>query len=160
MRAIDVLCALPQVDPSRIGMIGHSLGADTTLWAMPFDQRISAAAISCGGLLSFEQRGELLMGLGFADILKLIAPRAFFESVGYEDFPNICMADLAGAPLEQRMAAKRHTYEEAGAVYAAYNARERLMRYEFDGGHCFPASAREAAYAWLERWLRPAGVGV
>src|SRR5689334_23132348 len=90
MRAVDVLCAHPQVDPSRIGMIGHSLGADTTLWAMPFDPRISAAAISCGGLMSFEQRGEFLMGLPFAGVLKLLAPRAFSEAVGFEDVTDHC----------------------------------------------------------------------
>jgi len=45
------MCQHDRVDPARIGMIGHSLGADTTIWAMPFDERTRAAAIRGGGLM-------------------------------------------------------------------------------------------------------------
>lgn len=49
MRGIDFLCAHERVAPDRIGMIGHSLGADTILWAMPVDPRIRVGCISGGG---------------------------------------------------------------------------------------------------------------
>ena len=40
MRAVDYLISLPEVDPARIGSIGHSHGGYGTLFAMAFDPRI------------------------------------------------------------------------------------------------------------------------
>ena len=69
-RGIDLLCDLAYVDCDRIGMIGHSLGADTTIWTMPFEARIRAAAISGGGLMI---EGDWLpYGLPYEDVLRLI----------------------------------------------------------------------------------------
>src|SRR5262245_30160997 len=48
MRAIDLLQALPEVDPERIGCIGHSLGGHNTMFTDAFDSRIKALVSSCG----------------------------------------------------------------------------------------------------------------
>ena len=48
-RAVDLLQSLDCVDPDRIGMIGHSLGAGTTFWAMAHDERIRAGVIAAAG---------------------------------------------------------------------------------------------------------------
>src|SRR5262249_42178016 len=39
MRAIDLLQSLPEVDPERIGCIGHSLGGHNTMFTAAFDTR-------------------------------------------------------------------------------------------------------------------------
>ena len=49
MRGIDFLCQHELVDADRIGMIGHSLGADTTIWAMPFDTLVNRLAEAIAG---------------------------------------------------------------------------------------------------------------
>lgn len=167
MRGIDLLAKHPMVDPKRIGMIGHSMGAETLLWSMPLDSRIQAGVISGGGLMGFRAQNTALTPasaatrlwlssrepLPFTDVVRLIAPRAFFEAVGNEDYPNICDDSLKQADVDTRMAAKRAAHEAIGEVYRLYGARERLALYEFGGGHRFPAPARKAAYAWLKRWL-------
>ena len=51
------------------------------------------------------------------------------------------------------MAEKRAAHAHAREVYEIMGAGDRLARFEFDGGHCFPAEGRRTAYDWLKRWL-------
>ncbi len=46
--AIDILAARGDVDPARLGTIGHSLGAKEALYLAAFDERVRAA-VSCEG---------------------------------------------------------------------------------------------------------------
>ena len=39
-RAIDLLQSLPEVDPDRVGVIGHSLGGNNALFLAAFDDRV------------------------------------------------------------------------------------------------------------------------
>ena len=48
MRAVDLLCSLDEVDPARIGVIGHSLGGHNAIFTALFDGRIKAVVSSCG----------------------------------------------------------------------------------------------------------------
>ncbi|MCA9056185.1 MAG: alpha/beta fold hydrolase, partial [Planctomycetaceae bacterium] len=47
-RCVDLLQSLPQVDPERIGVIGHSLGGHNAMYVAAFDERIKAIVSSCG----------------------------------------------------------------------------------------------------------------
>ena len=49
-RAVDLLAAQPDVNPRRVGAIGHSLGAKETLYLAAFDERVRAAVSSEGGI--------------------------------------------------------------------------------------------------------------
>src|SRR5271169_1383305 len=46
--ALDYLTTRPEVDPSRIGFIGHSYGGRMAISASAFDGRIRAAVSNCG----------------------------------------------------------------------------------------------------------------
>jgi dienelactone hydrolase len=151
MRGVDLLVQHPRVDPTRIGMIGHSMGGDTVLWAMPWDERIRAAVISGSGLLGFFPPAGPY-GLPYADILKLIAPRPLLEVTGTEDSPNLVRPDIS-LDVDERMRAKRDAHNAARAIYGFADASDRLGRYEFSGGHIFPPEAHGVAYGWLKRWL-------
>ena len=50
MRGVDLLESLPQVDASRIGAVGHSLGAIESLYLAAFDERVRVAVASEAGL--------------------------------------------------------------------------------------------------------------
>lgn len=52
-RAIDVLSRTPQVDSTRIAVLGHSLGGSLALFTAAFDERLKAVVSSCG-FTSFE----------------------------------------------------------------------------------------------------------
>ena len=48
-RALTFLEQQPEVDPDRLGVYGHSMGGKLTVMTAP-DQRVKAAAPSCGGI--------------------------------------------------------------------------------------------------------------
>ena len=148
MRAVDFLSQHERVDAERIGMIGHSLGADTILRAMPVEKRIRAAAISGGGLMEH----GLAYEVPYADVLSLIAPRPLLEVTGYYDYTN-CKSKDPSLSIDDRMRKKRQAHLTAKAVYHLLGHEDKLSRYEFDGGHSFPTEGREAAYAWFREWL-------
>jgi dienelactone hydrolase len=152
VRGVDLLCQHPQVDPGRIGMIGHSTGASITLWALPRDQRIAAAVISGGSLMGVDW-DRPAFGLPWNEYLQAIAPRPFFEVVGNEDHLNICHESRISLPEEERLSEKREAYRIGNEFYEKLGATDRLGLYVFAGGHCFPTDARNAAYAFLKKHL-------
>ncbi|MFO0841634.1 MAG: SMP-30/gluconolactonase/LRE family protein [Gemmataceae bacterium] len=48
MRGLDLLAALPFVDGSKMGTIGHSLGGHNSVYTAVFDDRLKAVVTSCG----------------------------------------------------------------------------------------------------------------
>src|SRR5437870_2487858 len=48
MRAVDLLQSLPEVDPERIGVIGHSLGGHNSMFLAAFDERLKCIVSNCG----------------------------------------------------------------------------------------------------------------
>jgi len=151
-RALDYLESRPEVDGDRLGMVGHSLGGQQTLFTSAADGRIRAAVSSCGfSSLEALRRDRLnfvfslfVPGLarhgGMGAVLGLVAPRPFFVAAKTEDslFP------LDG--IEATVAAGR-------AAYAAAGAADRLEVFYEAGEHAFSETMRAAAYAWLDRWL-------
>lgn len=151
-RALDYLETRPEVDASRLGMIGHSLGGQETLFTTAIDTRIRAAASSCGfGSLSTLKRDHinhnyalfvpaLVNNGGYGAVLSLVAPRAFLVAARTDDpiFPK--------DGIEETVAAAR-------LAYAANS--ERLRTFFEPGPHSFSSAMRGAAYAWLDRWLEP-----
>jgi dienelactone hydrolase len=152
-RALDYLETRKEVDPSRIGMIGHSLGGQETLFTTAADTRIRAAVSSCGfGSLRVLERDRILHNFalfvpGLAEegdygaVLALVAPRPFLVAARSEDpiFP------MEG--IEETVAAGRAAFTAAGAA-------DRLSTFYEPGPHQFSPAMREAAYAWLDRWLK------
>jgi dienelactone hydrolase len=151
-RALDYLESRPEVDRGRLGMIGHSLGGQQTLFTAAVDGRIRAAAASCGfSSLAALRRDRLVPvfslfvpGLARAGdlgaVLGLVAPRPFLVAAKTEDslFPR--------DGIEATVAAGR-------AAYAAAGAEDRLATFYEAGEHAFSEPMRAAAYAWLDRWL-------
>jgi pimeloyl-ACP methyl ester carboxylesterase len=163
MRAIDLLQALPEVDPERIGCIGHSLGGHNTMFTAAFDARIKALVSSCG-FTSFPKyyQGNLKgwtsarympriasvygmkperMPFDFGEVVAAFAPRAF----------------LPIAPLHDdnfEVSGVRDVMTAARPVYELLGARDKLAALYPNSKHDFPPEARKAAYEWLDRWLK------
>ncbi len=92
-RALDILLAQPDVDPTRIGTVGHSLGAKEALYLAALDDRVHAAVASEGGLGLKSTNWEAPWYLGpeinepgFArnhhELVALMAPRPFLVIAG------------------------------------------------------------------------------
>lgn len=155
VRAADLLCALPEVDPRRVGCLGHSLGAKVALYAAAFDSRYRASVFCEGGIgitmsnweapwylgpeiLAPAQR-DPARGLEHHQLLALVAPRAFLLMGGGS-------ADTQAS--ESFVAAAR-------PVYALLGASARLGSLGHAAGHRYPPEARAAAEAFLAKHLAP-----
>lgn len=153
MRALDYLLTRREVDGRRIGCLGHSLGGQETLFLCAVDRRIAAGVSSCGFssyraifgaalLHNFALYVPGILRYGDVDrVLGLVAPRPFLALA------------VSGDPLFP-LEGVQVTVREARRAYG--KVRDRLRLEVFPGVHGFTPPMREAAYAWLDRWLKPA----
>jgi pimeloyl-ACP methyl ester carboxylesterase len=164
IRAIDVLVGRDDVDPERVGAIGHSLGGHNAIFTALFDSRIRAVVSSCGfnafpyyykgDITGWSHRGYMprlrerysldlkKVPFDFPELIGALAPRPFFTNSPLHD----ANFDVAGV---------RVCLEAAKPVYTLLANSDQLRAVHPDAGHSFPASAREQAYAFLDRSLKP-----
>lgn len=149
IRAVDFLQALPQVDPRRIGVFGHSLGAKEVIYAAAFDERVKCAVSSEGGIgLEFSNwdaawyLGPDIRNPGFErnnhELLAMIAPRPFLLLAG-----NSADTDKSWAFIQAAL-----------PVYKLLGAPENLGWVNHGLGHRYSGSARTAAEDFLDRHLK------
>ena len=165
MRAIDVLQALEQVDPQRIGCIGHSLGGHNTMFTAVFDTRIKALVSSCGFTRFHKYYEGKLAGWTSPRYMPRIASE--FHNNPDEvpfDFPEIVAAFaprpfLACSPLHDdnfEVSGVRDTMAAAQPIYQLFQAEKSLRAESPDCAHDFPPATREVAYKFLEEALHEA----
>jgi hypothetical protein len=149
-RLLDYIYTLPNVDRSRIGIIGHSLGAKMALYAAAFDERISTTVFSEGGIgfsmSNYEDYwylGEAMRSLPAGtdqhELLGLIAPRPFLLIGGDEyDGPR-----------------SWHYVNAARKVYGLFGKPEQIGYFNHHTGHSPTPDAIGHAMRWLEHFLKP-----
>jgi predicted dienelactone hydrolase len=163
MRAVDLLQSLPEVDAERIGCIGHSLGGHNTMFTAAFDPRIKALVSSCGFTSFPKYYGGDLKGWTSARYMPLIASR--YQSRPDRmpfDFPEVVAsfaprAFFTSSPLHDdnfEVSGVRDCIAAAKPVYELLGAKDKLRAIYPDCKHDFPPEARQAAYEWLDRWLK------
>lgn len=163
--AIDVLQSMDQVDPKRIGALGHSLGGHGTLFLAAYDERIQAAACNCGAsFFRHNSRVEawardhwyvyfkpirpgLLKGhlppIDFHEIIALIAPRAFLDVSALND----------GNPGTQRQ--RLLMLMRVMDVYEFEGKPENFGFYIHGRGHSVAHESRQLIYGWIDTHLKP-----
>jgi dienelactone hydrolase len=164
MRAIDLLVSLPEVDPDRIGCIGHSLGGHNTMFTAAFDTRIKALVSNCGFTSFPKYYGGNLKGWTSARYMPLIATKFELKPARMPfDFPEVVAsfaprAFLASAPVGDdnfEVSGVKDCIAAARPVYELLGVPEKLAANYPDCKHDFPPEARKVAYDWLDRWLKP-----
>jgi dienelactone hydrolase len=155
--ALDVLCAQPEVDPTRVACAGLSGGGLRTVYLAGMDPRIHAAM--CIGLMStwrdpiFFQcdhwtwmmfAPRLPRYLEWAEVLGMHAP----EPVLVQNNADDSLFTLGEMQRADRI------LEE---VYAKAGASERYRCEFYPGPHKFDAQMQAAAFDWLDEWLAPPG---
>jgi len=153
IRAVDYLSGRPDVDGSRIGVIGNSGGGTQTSYLAVLEPRLAAAAPCCY-ITSWE---TLWVALGPQDAEQNF-PNFLRDGLDFPDFP-IAFAPkpftvLAATRDFFPIAGTRASMEEVRRVYSLLGAGERAGYFEHDDTHSWSKPRREATYAWMERWLQ------
>ncbi len=162
MRCVDLLQSREEVDPQRIGVIGHSLGGHNSMFVGVFDQRIKVIVSSCGWTPFHDYYGGKIKGwtsdrympllktkyelnpdlvpFDFYEVVAALAPRAFFSNSPLAD-SNF---DVAGV---------RKAVPKARAVYKLLGAPDALQVRYPDSKHDFVPEVRREAYGFIDRVL-------
>lgn len=160
-RAVDLLQSLSDVDPERIGVIGHSLGGHSAMFTAAFEPRLKVIVSSCG--FSSFHRDDVPSWTGprympriasefgndadrlpfdFSDIIATFAPRPFLACAALHD------RDFDVTGVRESIAAARPSYQLLGRPL-------HLQAVYPDSPHDFPPATRKQAYEFLDRYLKP-----
>lgn len=153
--ALDYLCSRPEVDKTRIGATGMSMGSTRAWWLAAVDERIACTVgVACltryQNLIAHGQLRQhgvyyfvngLLKHFDTEGVIALIAPRPFLGLNGDLD---------AGSPAD----GIRVIEGKAGAVYGKLGVPERFRSVLYaDIGHVYTPQMRADMLEWFQRWL-------
>lgn len=162
--AVDLLASRKEVDATRIGAVGHSLGGHGAFFLAAYDPRIKASGCNCAAsffrhnktvdawsrdhwYIYFKHiRPGLMEGrlppIDMHEIISLIAPRAFLDISGLND----------GDPLTQRQRVLMNL--KLMDVYELEGTPQNFAFYVHGQGHSGQSDAKALLYAWLDKHLR------
>lgn len=145
---LDYLTSLPEVDPSRLGFIGHSYGGRMALFAPAYDHRIRAAVSNCQCIpyrLTFAEdagcQAEFVLP-GFAEAHDLEDLFAGYSSSA-ELLISVGKSDKWSRGHDQLFMHARQTLSDRASLRV------------YDTGHAFTWEMRRAAYDFLHKALAP-----
>lgn len=133
---IDYLQSRPEVDPSRIGMMGLSYGGTMTTFTAAVDSRIRAAcvcgyggsfsafAVGRGNFCGAQMLPDLYRYFDLPEVMGLIAPRPLLLNMGRLD---------NGFTIEESVSGS----ERVKQIYAAAGKPSSLEIEIHDGGHVY-----------------------
>jgi len=154
MRTVDYLVTRPEVDKTRIGCVGLSVGGLRSCHLAALDDRIKAAVV-VGWMASFPPQlkskvrntigfTKLVPGLyrhlDFPDVASLAMPRPLLVINGSQD----ALFDLDGV---------RHCFDKLRACYQKTGVPDRFRGSLYDTPHEFNAAMQVEAWEWLKRWV-------
>ncbi|HKF59482.1 MAG TPA: alpha/beta hydrolase family protein [Blastocatellia bacterium] len=161
LRALDYLLSRPEVDPSRIGVFGMSMGATKAWWLAALDRRVRVAMDVCcltdyqslidahglSGHGIYYYVPSLLKHFDTFGINELIVPRAHLSVNGRQD-------PLTPPSGVERVRAKLLP------LYEAYGHPDDFRIALFDCAHQELPEMRREILAWMDRYLvEPAKAG-
>ena len=144
VRALDLLCAMPEVDADRLGMTGCSGGGTQTLTLASVDERLKAVAPI--NMISLEMQGgcqcENAPGLRRhtenCEMCCMLAPLPMF---------------LAGSTGDWTRNMDTIEFPVIRNVYRLYGAEDKLERYYQVAGHQYNQRTRNQVYNFFARTL-------
>lgn len=155
--ALDYLCSRPEVDKTRIGATGLSMGSTRAWWLAAVDDRVAAVvAVACltryqnliahgnlraHGLYYFAN--GLLKHCDTEGVLALIAPRPFLALTGDLDY---------GSPAD----GIRDLERIVGQTYKALGAEDQFRSILYpDLGHAYTPQMRAEMFKFFNHYLSP-----
>ena len=144
IRALDLLCSMPEVDPEKIGVTGASGGGSQTLFLSLLDERIRAAApinmisLHMQGGCMCENAPGLRRDTDNTEMCAMLAPRPLFLAGSTGDWTKYLeTAELPGV-LE---------------AYRQYGAEDMVEHFYQDAIHQYNEKTRHRVYSFFARHL-------
>lgn len=144
--AIGVMASHGAVDPSRIGVVGHSFGGNTVLFLAALDERIRFACAS-GAASTYRHKMQYGTGLGMSlvipgcanvfdieDLVRCVPPRRILL-VSSDDDPY-------AADTHEIVQSALSTFEEEDCA-------ERLSHFHSSGPHALDQIRFDSIVAWM-----------
>jgi dienelactone hydrolase len=154
IRTLDYLASRPEVDPTRLGCVGLSVGGYRSFLLAALDDRIKAA-VDVGWMTSFgtQIRRHVVNTIGLSfhinglyrfldlpDLAAAIAPRAVLVINGSRD--RLFSPDGV-----------RGAFEKIERCYAKAGVRDRQRCRLYDAPHEFNLEMQSEAWDWIRRWV-------
>ena len=162
MRCVDVLQELPSVDPSRVGVMGHDMGAYNALFLTAFDERVQTCVASCG-FTCFEGDDDPMR---WARSDGLVLMPKLKAALARNELPfewDQVLAMLAPSPaliisasndeVLSNTSSCEKAFKRAQRVYKFLGAEDAIAHLVHKGGHRMTQEASDAADEWFDRWL-------
>ena len=161
-RCIDALQEVSEVDPARIGAVGHGLGGCNALILAAIDDRVGAVVSSCGFTrFADDPQPERWLnhdGLSLLPKLKSAVGKGAFPL----DWEHI-LALIAPSPtllitpeneeLLSSAASCGTATDAAQKVYAKLGAKQALENSVHPGTESLPIDQLDRVDEWFDRWL-------
>lgn len=160
VRAVDFLESLPEVDASRIGVIGHSLGGHNAMFTAVFEPRLRVIVSSCG--FTTFRKDDLPSWTGKVYMPRIASQFANDAAQVPFDFPEL-VAAFAPRPFLAVAAEQDSDFDVSGVrdvlavarkVYGLHGKTANIAGYYPKAPHSFPEDARKVAYEFLDQHLR------
>ncbi len=156
-RSVDYLCTREEVDRTKIGCCGLSIGGFRTAMLSAMDTRISCAVVA-GWVSTFES----MLYDGLRDHTYMLYIPGLTRWMDYPDIVGL----IAPRPLLVQQCAKDDLFSMEGMEKACRVIEDKFVgmhekskyRYHFyDNGHQFNIKMQEDAFSWFDRWLKEPG---
>jgi dienelactone hydrolase len=153
IRTVDYLTTRPEVDPTRIGCVGLSVGAYRSVHLAALDERIKAS-VAIGWMASFPAQLENhINSIGFCKLV----PGLYREM----DLPDVASLAMPSARLLINgtrdglfaLDGVRASFDKIAACYRKAGIAERFRGSLYDSPHEFNAAMQHEAWEWFRRWL-------
>lgn len=171
MRCVDLLQSMAEVDPGRIGVIGHSLGGHNAVFLGSFDERLQVVVSSCGWTKMSYYDIEVIIGKHFEGRFGCWAQEVYMPLIRDKfnldldlfpfDFDQI-VSSIAPRPFFSNSPLHDTDFYVEGVkasmpmIQAAYRFRgaESAVEVRYpDAGHDFPDEERFASYRFIDNAL-------
>ncbi len=155
IRTVDYLTSRPEVDPTRVGCVGISMGGYRTDFLAGLDDRIQCA-VSVGWMSTLRPL-----------IRRHVDTHSFVHFLPgltrFVDLPDViaCMVPKPLMVQQCRLDAlytiegMQESVKKIGAIYAKGGADSKFEARFYDRPHLFSLDMQEEAFAWFDRWLKP-----
>jgi len=161
-RALDVFAEVKRVDTSRIGVIGHGLGALNALLLASYDNRVQACVASCGfSRFATDKHAGKWPGKEKLLLFPEIARGAQSKNLRFDWEHILALAAPTPVQIITSVSNAQHSNPKscqkavtlASKIYKLLGAPGALDHFTHHDGHTVTPETLEVADEWFERWL-------